>query len=389
MSNIERCRYCGADYLSNGKGEHVFPHGLGGQNLYLRCVCDECNGYFSRLERELYQSSVVGLMRSVEGVQGYKKYEHLAPFKAQILLMPGKNNEIIYEVGQYYKMQVFVRPQIIAKDDKFYLESSSEAGPTKLVGRFRKWRKDNLRMIIKMPSSKEGEVEYIEFHRHKDSFVANTKKDRLKIRGEIFLDLLPESHNLYSLLTPRLFIDDENNLRVRAATLDQGVKFLCSFLTATLGQLILNSFGEEVIHQPVISVGYSFDSFKSEQALVKIGINCLINYFPQIKQEKCLDDSISFVMNGKPLIHREVEEHKSCIIDSCKNAHTIFFYQGEETVKIRISLFDGGFIFAFYVPQLKILRTGGYNRLVIRYLERVNKFENQEAFFRSFASEPI
>ena len=384
MINVEQCRYCGNDYQSNGKGEHVFPYGLGGQNLYMDCVCNNCNNYFSSLERELLQTSLIGLMRSVEGIQGYKKYERLAPFKAQILLMPGRNKKIVYEVGQFHQMQVFVRPQIIFIETNFYLEADSDQGRVKLFEQYKKWKTDNLRMITKMPSKKGDEIEYVEFKQEGNKFSSTVKSEKIKIKDEILFDLLPESHELNKVLTPTLFIDDDGKLRVRAATQEGAIEFVSNFLTATLKQLILNSFGEDDISQPIINVGYSFDSFKLEQSLVKIGINCLINYFPQIRDEQCLNDSISFVMKGEPLIHREVEEQKDGIIDSCENAHTIFFYQAEDTVRVRISLFNGGFIFAFYVPQLKILNPGQYNRLVINYQERVNKFEDQSAFFRSF-----
>jgi hypothetical protein len=52
--SLKTCIYCENVYEKDT--EHVFPHGLGGQKLFINCVCADCNRYFSGLERELYQN---------------------------------------------------------------------------------------------------------------------------------------------------------------------------------------------------------------------------------------------------------------------------------------------------------------------------------------------
>ena len=380
----KKCRYCGNFYQKTGKGEHVFPYGLGGENLYMNCVCDNCNNYFSTLERELLQKSLIGMMRSTEGIEGYKpSKEKPAPFKAPLLLMEDDKTGIVYEVGQFYQMQIFIRPQVICIDGKYYLETDTNEGRVKLFEKYKNWKTTNLRIIVRMPISKQDSIGFIQFVNLNDHYSSEMKEERIIIRDEIFFEPLAVSHNLYEKLTPRLFIDDDDRLRIRARTLEEAIVFIEKFLKLTLQQVILYSYGGEDIYQPVISVGYSFDVFKTEQALVKIGINCLLYYYPTIQNDTALNDSISFVKNGLPLIQRSVDT-KSQIIDSCEDTHNIFFYQTENSTCIRISLFNGGFVFAFYVLNLKIFQRHEYNRLIIDYKNRVNKFEDMSTFLNSF-----
>jgi len=124
MHEVSICFYCKNSYTGNE--EHVFPNGLGGQKLYIDCVCQQCNNYFSKLEGELYQKSPIALIRSTEGVESYTKRSAApAPFKAPILLIQDEVFGIIYEVGQYHPMKTFIRTQIIFFEGQYYLEGRS------------------------------------------------------------------------------------------------------------------------------------------------------------------------------------------------------------------------------------------------------------------------
>ncbi|SDH52113.1 HNH endonuclease [Mucilaginibacter gossypii] len=154
MLNIsKKCIYCGNTYTGKD-GEHVFPFGLGGQNLYMDCVCEKCNNAFSALELELYQKSFVGLVRSVEGVEGYNPNKrNPAPFKAPVLLIFDEKNNVVFEVGQQVRMQVFIRPQLFKLNKKFYVEADNVESQRLFADTFVKWKKDSGIFITRKKNS--------------------------------------------------------------------------------------------------------------------------------------------------------------------------------------------------------------------------------------------
>jgi len=99
---------------------------LGGQKLFMPCVCEKCNNDFSKLEGELYQKGISALMRSVEGVTKQKKQNKPTYFKAPILLTFDEENKIVYEVNQNNEFKISLKSQIIKINSKFHLESSSQ-----------------------------------------------------------------------------------------------------------------------------------------------------------------------------------------------------------------------------------------------------------------------
>ena len=93
-----KCVYCNINPVKNS--DHVFPKSLGGENIYMDCVCDKCNNKFSKIERELFQKSIIGLMRSAEGVEGYSKNKRRpAPLKFPEIFQHDKEEKVVYEVG--------------------------------------------------------------------------------------------------------------------------------------------------------------------------------------------------------------------------------------------------------------------------------------------------
>ncbi|WP_276133070.1 hypothetical protein [Polluticoccus soli] len=377
------CRYCSLDYPLTKRGKHVFPKGLGGQDVYMDCVCGNCNQLFSTIERELIQKSLVGLMRSVEGLKGYARAsDKQTPFKAQILLMADETNSYLYEVGQYLQMQVFVRAQVILYRDTFHIEADSEEGRNNLLKTYNSWKTTNLKMITRLPDKAGEDFEYVEFGLG-SRVTAEKRKSEKAIKDAIIYLTLPSNHDLYPILSPRIFIDDDKKLRVRAKSEQEAIAFIEKLLTATMSKLVLHSFPGEINRQSIVNVGFSFDAFKFEQAMVKIGINCLIHYFREARNNTAIDDAIGFIMNGHPLIERRIDT-KNSIIDSQPETHNIFFFQLERAFDVRVSMFNGSLIFAFSIPDLHLLKKGEYNRLVIDYKKHINKFETQGDFFASF-----
>lgn len=120
--DIKKCRYCQSSF-NEGAKEHVFPKGLGGPRIFVDNVCEQCNKKFSDYERELMRDSPVAFMRSVEGVEGYKRSNiQTGAFLAPILLTFDQETRIVYEVGHRYPFENFIRPQIILIEERFYIE---------------------------------------------------------------------------------------------------------------------------------------------------------------------------------------------------------------------------------------------------------------------------
>src|SRR5688572_27781640 len=57
-----RCVYCGGPLKRIGKGEHVIQRSLGGRREFLRCVCGDCNGAFSEIDKELASKSPLAIL---------------------------------------------------------------------------------------------------------------------------------------------------------------------------------------------------------------------------------------------------------------------------------------------------------------------------------------
>ncbi|MEA9414313.1 HNH endonuclease [Flavobacterium sp. PL02] len=379
---IKTCQYCNAEYLKDT--EHVFPLGLGGEDVFLDCVCSACNNKFSALERELYQKSPIGLIRSVEGVRGYKRGNSKASFKAPLLLSHEKINNIVYEVGQSEKMALHLRPQIIEINKILYIEGDSQTNVDRLLMKFKDWKNSNLKVVLKFPETKNDKVRFIQIGDSKSNFEHSISTDYLKIKNEIVLDLLPKSHKLYKYLETRIYMDDDFRLKIRARTENQGIKFILKLLKFSDTKQVIKSFPVTNKNLPEVSVGMSFDSKKCEQALVKIGVNVLLHYFPHIKNKPQLQNFKDFVKTGNRTFNVQMESRNK-IIDTIAGTHNIFIYQMDNFLNIRISLFNGQFAFSFCIPDLGILSQNNCCRVVIDYKQFKNRLENHTTFLESFS----
>lgn len=372
------CAYCNKAYTKNS--EHVFPYGLGGQNIFMNCVCEGCNNSFAGLERELYQKSIVGLLRSVKGVEGYNPSRiNPAPFKAPILLTLDKTNSIVFEIGQFREMKVFLRPQIYYFKDKYYTEADSLENRDRFAAIFSKWRRENNLLVARV--NNETICVKFSFTNGKHTFekTACTKDSKKAIQ----YCSLPNDHKLYKYLTPRLYMDDDGKLRLRAKTPEQAYTFLRCLLNDVVMNNPYGNLPTANFDNPIVDVGFSFDGPKVERALIKIGLNYLMHYYPDTVCHPSIKPCIKFVSGESQDIHRMLDQRNQ-IIDSQSEKHNIFFNQLEDDLMIRISLFNGGFAFIFWINNIKLLKKNNYNRILIDYRNRVNIFEDTNQFLSSF-----
>ncbi|MDB5006248.1 MAG: hypothetical protein JWP45_641 [Mucilaginibacter sp.] len=378
-TNLKTCRYCRKGYAKKD-GEHVFPFGLGGENLHMDCVCGQCNNYFSGLELELYQKSFIGLLRSTEGVEGYNPNTITpAPFKAPILLSFDEENKIVFEVGQYFQMKVFVRPQIIRVQGKFYLQANTAENAKLFSDEFVKWK----RGVGILTAWVNKEIIPIKFILAEGYYTRQHEPTKNQIKKAIQYCSLPDDHHLYPHLGPRIFMDDDGELKLRAKTVADAEAFLEDFLNDSLDNKLYSSFSGLNLDSPLVDVGFSFDGLKLEQALVKIGLNCLIYYFPQFKEHPSLDPYIDYILRGTHGIRGGMEA-KDQLMDSVPKTHNIFFSFWGGNVRVRISLFDGQFVFGFWIDNLPFSGPFSHNRLLIDYGNRKHKFQDTIAFLKSF-----
>ena len=211
----KKCRYCGKAYQKDT--EHVFPYGLGGEDIRMNCVCENCNNKFSGLERELYQKSPLAFTRSIEGITCYESRKgRPSPFKAPLLLIFDEVEKIAYEVGQYRGLKLSLRPQIISIADSFYIEGDSEDDLKELKEKFNLWKTQSLKMTFSFYRGNKNSIKYVEFAKDNNYSFSRVIEGKVKIeKTDIIVSFFSKTHKLYAFLSPRVYIDDEKQLRVR------------------------------------------------------------------------------------------------------------------------------------------------------------------------------
>ncbi|SKC47153.1 hypothetical protein [Ohtaekwangia koreensis] len=382
-ADTRKCRYCQFAY-SGGAKEHVFPKGLGGPNIFMDNVCENCNRKFSHYERELMRDSPVAFMRSVEGIEGYKRsHVPAGAFLAPILLTFDDQSKIVYEVGQRYPLENFIRPQMILIKGGFYIEGDKREGLEMLGKKFAQWKRDVRIIALKIRKNDTVSLQWIEFVDNGSNYETVVQSSNTKSKDIIKIDILTDTHDLFRYLSPRLFLNDLGELWVRARDLDDAVSFLIKLMNYTRVRVALSSY-PKTFTNPLIYVGQNFNNLQFSQCLVKIGINCLMYYYPAFKDDESMNECISFVMTGNGKIELKGEE-KDNIKDFGEGTHSLFFQQTSYGMNVRIAFFNGtGGAFTFDVVGLKILMPGEFNRLVVDYKSHTMEFQDRIKFLSSF-----
>lgn len=371
---MHSCIYCKMQYSKNT--EHVFPLGLGGENIMIDCVCDKCNNEFSKLERELYQKSPVALIRSNEGVIGNKSRNTVSAFKAPLLLCQDDSTGIAYEVGQSEKMQVYLRPQIIQINNIFYVQAEHQDHLNALLEKCKDWKSDNLRIILKFPDSELSHTEYVQITKIENSYFCEKIEGQLKVKNEIILRLLPVSHQLYNSFHERIYIDELKKLSIRARTQQAAIRFIIELLEFSDTKKHMTSYVCDTENLKIVSVGFNFNSKKCEQALVKIALNSVFHYYPNSRDKTVIEPYLNFVKTGDKTFASGIER-KDLFLDSKENSHNIYLYQSESFLSIRLSLFNGQFVYQFLIPGLGLFESDSAAKVIIDYKLKKNYIYNQ------------
>lgn len=376
-SQVSKCAYCTINDANNS--EHVFPHSLGGANEYIDCVCNECNNKFSTLERELLQKSLIGLMRSHAGIEGYKKDKvRPAPLKYPEIFFHDKVDHIVYEIGLYQGFSPFMRPQIIEVNDKFYFEGPSKDDIITYVDLYNKWRHENLVLVTQFPKKKGDDYEAVRFKEEEDG-VSYQPESLKRVKKEIILyTLMKDNDEMKDDFEPRLFLDDRKKLVLRCREIEEGIDFLKRLLEYTKNPAPFGSYNQDKPEKPQIRVSMKFDMVKMQRALVKIGLNCLMHYHPETKNDSLLDEAKAFVLNETPI--KSAIQPKVQFLDAGNEMHYVLFYQLNEGLMVRTSLFEGQFIYTFLIEGLQLYRPGQFSGVEVYYKTREQNYLNMDEF---------
>ena len=380
MTETKKCRYCQDSYVGDGR-EHVFPKGMGGPDIYMDIVCRNCNEKFSVYELALMRDSPVAFMRSVEGIEGYGHYDKGA-FLAPILLTFDQDTKVVYEVGQRYPFENFIRPQFISINGAFYVEGDTLDNLKSLDKKFAHWKREVRIIVLKTLPNDKATIQWLEFVDNGATYEVNSSSKKSK--EAIKIDILPETHGLFTHLSPRLFISDLGELRVRAPSIEEAIDFLIELMDYTRKAVPLSSYKKGTFTNPVIYVSQKFNGIQFSQGLIKIGINCLMHYYQTFRDDNAFNECISFVMTGNGRIEIKGEGRDS-IKDSGERTHNLFFQQMTFGMNVRIGFFNGaGGAFSFNVMGLMVMSPGEFNRLVIDYNSHTMEFQDRTMFHASF-----
>lgn len=264
------------------------------------------------------------------------------------------------------------------------LEGSDSKNVNQFTKKLKDWKNQSFMAIARVPSLIDKSFDYIQFHDKGNDVVYESLNTTKKIKNTIQIHDFPESHELFDSLSPRLYFDDNQNIKVRAKTILEGLNFLHDFLKYTIEPRVFKSFSPILNDNGVVYVGQSFLGDRLERAVVKITLNILFHYFPNTRANTALKNHIDFVNNGSPRIVVSIEE-KNDLMDSNNKTHNVFIHQFKDNIRMCLSLFNGQMIFNHIIPRLKILKHNEYYRFVNDYKGRKNRFESRNDMLKSFA----
>lgn len=308
VKSMANCIYCGS-LGSFNQVEHIFPYSLGGggQGWTLQnVVCDACNNKFSALEQQLARHSLESLARLGYGPQGRRKksQKHLNPLYAKGVYRFSEDNDLAYEAGVSLGFKPYIRSQLIEAqiiDSKFSeIQSiqSTEEEFSELMGRVKRFIDEDFYLIDKKSVSQEKA-----FQRTKFKYDSGTMKSQVEQALQpkppqgncVWLQLLPVDSDR-KRYTPRIFLDDDQKLIVKAHDIEEAVRFICT---------VVNSISDKDKGQDV-EIGLSAIHIQMQvnfvavfRALAKIGVNYAIKLYGEEFVRDSAFDEIKAFINGE------------------------------------------------------------------------------------------
>ena len=366
------CAYCGSNPPSHS--EHVFPASLGGEDLYMDCVCDQCNSDFSKLETQLIAKSPIAMMKSSAEVEGYRRKQHwrfAIKYPEMFLLDTAKH--AIFEVGLHSKFHPYLRTQILRIDGDIHVLSSSKDEAEDFTALMLKWRSVNYPVCTRLPSTNDDLFEVTSFERLGDSFSRHISMVD-SVKDAVVLYLLSGGHedSIAADFEPRLFIDDQRRLLMRARTVEDGLLLVEAILSKMDAGLPITSLNGYVPPKSEwIKLRMQFDPIKAQRAATKIALNALMYYMPRTQYDPMLAPAKTYVLNGSPFNGGLADKNEA--LDENATTHQVVFMQHPEGVMVRLMFFSH-MAYTFAIPGLRILTPGEGCGLVVDYEKKKNSF---------------
>ncbi|WP_254155501.1 hypothetical protein [Chryseosolibacter indicus] len=310
-------------------------------------------------------------MRSEVGIEGYSKNKnHPSPFKKSTILFHDESSNIVYEVGQSKGFEVYLRPQIVYFNGDFFIEGASDNDLVLLSKVFIKWIRTSL-LVVELPSVNSPGTS-VQFQKIGAEYSWESYTGPRK-RNKIIFKRMNKDDKFYKLLTTRLFLDDEDNLYIRAKSIEDVTAFIPELLKIVDIKKPLNSFSKNFSSSPVINVAFDFDPLMCERAIVKIGLNAFFHCYPRERYNLFLKPAIEFVLEGKSHFNRFFDRGMKRI-DGIEDAHSISFFQHDDNLLLRVNLFSGQFILAFWLNGISVMQPSEHSAVDINYRKRHLRF---------------
>lgn len=362
----QKCVYCNTNAPSNS--EHVFPRSLGGQSLYMNCVCDTCNNKFSNMERELIQKSIVGIMKSAEGL-GTGKGVRKAPLKYREIFQYVETDGFVYEVGVEGFIPYYL-PQIFKIENEFYCEASSQPELDTLLKKFDKWRHTGQHVTILPKGKKHKRI--IKFTPTNNEW-SHSNSELTRVKDSIILLTLSNNHEYSTFFTPRLYLDNDGQLIIRCVSEEEGINFFTDFLNECGKSLELTNYKSQGSKEAVM-VSMEFNLPLIQRAFLKIGLNSVMYYYPKTINSPFLQPIKNCILDGESnSLRGKVFGDRIELIDKLENTHTILFSQNNKGLIVRVCLF-GSVNCGFFIEGLKIHDDSEFMSIVeINYKTRTQK----------------
>lgn len=224
------CIYCGCQKPKRDfDNEHVFSRSLCGSGnnwTLVDLVCKTCNGRFSKFETQMLQQSVEALARAFQGPLGRdpdSDPDRRQPMKVNHLYVKNSNDPLIYEAGFSFPMIFYFRPQIVDVGD----DTTASLVPRHAdIAPFQQAISSFVRAPTISPPRPPGQKEYeIVPLEEKDGKWRPGKSVLSREPAPVFLRQ-PRHDTRFGPLTPRIAMNDDGKLFIRADDLDAAGRFL-------------------------------------------------------------------------------------------------------------------------------------------------------------------
>lgn len=390
------CIYC----YGNGpfNQEHVFPYSLGGggQGWTLNnLVCEDCNNSFSSLERELARHSIESLSRLVYGPEGRsrKKTKRLLPLYADGIFYLPETSDLVYEGGLDLGVTPYLRAQIIEVGSVGSVDSSgspvyrivgSDRGEVlELLNRIRKFSQgENFFLITKIPTKKGEHFEVADLNLDDRKVCIDQIRSipKVKTKYGAWYEVFPSSID-DRRFTPRIYLDDEQRLVLRATDIKNAVHFLSPIIhsihhgSSALDDQVNTATVQSTGAGPRYIVNMTMQPILSARAVAKIACNflaCL--YGEDFAKRPTFDEIKAFIRGDQDNTLDGMEKHVRRIGDNISTFDMIRTRSDCHWLFITHNKKDGNLIFGirFYGVGGYIVKLGNLRKIPFRFTSTPN-----------------